>query len=272
MRGEKQIDSAKRQRVIADTLKPAQFSRSASYDPEWVLEHTMGPNVLWLTESLCQVLELRSGMRVLDMGCGKAVSSIFLAKEFGVTVWATDLWIDANENQQRIQDSGVEDLVYPVHAEAHALPYAEGFFDTLVSVDAYHYFGTDDLYLGNYFAPLVKPGGQIGIVVPGLVKEFDDDPPAHLASAWARDWELWSFHGPEWWRHHWAKTGLVEVEVADLVRDGWRLWADSDEASLDLDLVPPEFAEQVPQMIEMLRTDAGRNLGFTRLVARRRPS
>ena len=35
---------------------------------------------------------LEPGMRVLDLGCGKGLSSIFLAKEFGVQVWAADLW------------------------------------------------------------------------------------------------------------------------------------------------------------------------------------
>ena len=71
------------------------FPRSASYDPEWMLENSMGPNAVWLTEALTQVMSLKSGMRVLDMGCGRAVSSIFLAKEFDLQVWATDLWITA---------------------------------------------------------------------------------------------------------------------------------------------------------------------------------
>jgi cyclopropane fatty-acyl-phospholipid synthase-like methyltransferase len=270
MRGRKRIAPTARELLISAKLKPVEFPRSALYDPEWVLENTMGPNVLWLTESLSELMTLQSGMRVLDMGCGKAVSSIFLAKEFGVQVWATDLWIDVNDNRRRIAEAGVDDLVFPVYAEAHALPYAESFFDALVSFDAYHYFGTNDLYLGRYFAPLVRPGGQIGIVVPGVAKEFEDDPPAHLAPTWERDWEFWSFHSPAWWRNHWGRTGLVDVEVADLVPNGWRLWADSDEASLELGFVPPEFAEHVPQMIETLRTDAGSNLGFTRVVARRK--
>jgi cyclopropane fatty-acyl-phospholipid synthase-like methyltransferase len=253
-----------------DKLRPPQFPRSARYDPEWALANLMGPNVLWLTESLTDVLELRPGMRVLDLGCGKAISSIFLAREFGVQVWATDLWIAADDNRRRIAEAGVEELVFPVHAEAHALPYAPEFFDALVSLDAYHYFGTDDLYLGSYFAPLVRRGGSLGIVVPGLVREFDGDPPAHLAHHWAREWDLWSFHSPDWWRRHWAKTGLVEVEVADLVPDGWRRWLDWDEVSLELDYVPERFRARAPEWIEALRADAGRNLGFTRVVARRR--
>jgi cyclopropane fatty-acyl-phospholipid synthase-like methyltransferase len=61
----------------------------------------MGPNVLWPTEFLCEAMDLRAGMRVLDRGCGKALSAIFLAREFGVQVWAADLWISATENAPR---------------------------------------------------------------------------------------------------------------------------------------------------------------------------
>ena len=64
---------------LASEFKLDEFPRSSSYEPEWVIENMMGPNVLWLTESLCQVMDLAPGMRVLDMGCGRAISSIFLA-------------------------------------------------------------------------------------------------------------------------------------------------------------------------------------------------
>lgn len=235
-----------------------------------MLENLMGPNAVWLAESLCEVMPLEAGMRVLDLGCGKGVSSIFLAKEFGVQVWATDLWIPASKNWGRVSTAEGEASVYPVHAEAHTLPFAEGFFDALVSFDAYHYFGTDDLYLGNYFLPLVKPGGQIGIVVPGLADEWVGDPPSHLATQWEKFFEFWSFHSPAWWRRHWEKTGLVDVEHADLVPNGWEHWANWDEASLELGYVSEEFAEGLPEWIETMRTDAGSNLGFTRMVARRR--
>ncbi|MHC4732157.1 MAG: SAM-dependent methyltransferase, partial [Planctomycetota bacterium] len=85
------------------------FPRSSQYDPDWVIQNEMGPNVLWITEALCEVMDLRPGMRVLDLGCGKAMSSIFLARECGVQVWATDLWIPATENARRIREAGLED-------------------------------------------------------------------------------------------------------------------------------------------------------------------
>jgi cyclopropane fatty-acyl-phospholipid synthase-like methyltransferase len=145
-------------RDLAAKLTLPQFPRSAAYDPQWMLRNLMGPNAVWLTEALSQAMDLRPGMRVLDMGCGRAISSIFLAREFGLQVWAADLWIKPTDNWQRIQEAGLADRVFPISAEAHALPFAEGFFDAIVSVDAYHYFGTDDLYLRR-FARLVKSGG-----------------------------------------------------------------------------------------------------------------
>ncbi|MFY9655219.1 MAG: hypothetical protein WAK01_01330 [Methylocystis sp.] len=69
----------------ARLVKPA-FPRSANYEAEWQFDSWMGPNVLWLTEWASQAISLQPGMRILDLGCGKAASSIFLAKEFGVTV------------------------------------------------------------------------------------------------------------------------------------------------------------------------------------------
>ena len=105
------------------------FPRSSQYHPEWVLASVSGgANSLWLTEWLTSALDLRPGMRVLDLGCGRAASSIFLRREFGVQVWATDLWFSVSENIQRIREDGV----FPIHADARSLPFATEFFDAVV--------------------------------------------------------------------------------------------------------------------------------------------
>jgi SAM-dependent methyltransferase len=243
--------------ALAAALTLPEYPRSASYDPRWTLENLMGPNVLWLTEALTQVMVLEPGMRVLDMGCGRALSSIFLAREFDVCVWATDLWIPATENWQRILSANLETKVTPIHAEAHALPFADGFFDAAVSLDAFHYFGTDDLYF-DYFSKFVRPGGQIGIVVPGL-KHEPDSLPEHLAPYWHND--FWSFHSPDWWRTHWERSGGVTVGTADMIPDGWKQWLHWIEVC-----VQHGFRGN-PEEAEMLRIDAGRNLGFSRILA-----
>jgi hypothetical protein len=61
-----------------------------------------------------------------------------------------DLWISPSENIQRVRDAGVEDGVFPIHADARSLPFAEGFFDAVVSIDSFLYYGNDDLYLNSH--------------------------------------------------------------------------------------------------------------------------
>ncbi len=90
--------------------------RSNNYDPQWVLDNQTGPNPLWLIEALTEVIDTKPGMRVLGLGCGAALTSIFLAKEFDAQVWATDHWIEASGNQERIRAADVEREVVPIHA------------------------------------------------------------------------------------------------------------------------------------------------------------
>lgn len=244
------------------------FPLSSKYDAQWIVENQMGPNALWLAEWLCERMDLQPDMRVLDMGCGMAMSSVFLAKEFGVRVWANDLWISATENWKRIREARVADRVVPIHAEAHALPYAEEFFDAIVSLDSYQYYGTDDLYLA-IISRLVKPGGQIGIVVPGLMRDFDTGVPEHLTRKqksggvfWTE--ECWCFHTMEWWRDFWDRSALVDVEVADTLPDGCKLWLQWERA------IDAAGANRFPSDVEVLEADRGRYLGFVRMVARRK--
>src|SRR4051794_28199858 len=115
---------------VDHTLTNERFLRSNKYHPEWVVASASGgANSLWLTEWLTTVISLRPGMRVLDLGCGRASSSIFLHREFGVEVWAADLWFSASENLRRIRDAHVERHVFPIQANARSLPFAAEFFD-----------------------------------------------------------------------------------------------------------------------------------------------
>jgi SAM-dependent methyltransferase len=243
-------------------LVAPQFPRASRYDPRWVIENQMGLNCLWLTEWLCEGLDLGADMRVLDLGCGKALSSVFLAKEYGVQVWATDLWIPATDNWNRIDHAGISSRVFPIHADARSLPYAEGFFDAIVCVDAYIYFGTDDLYL-DYLHKFVRPGGRIGIVVPGFMRELDGPLPEHLHPFWAQ--ECWSWHTVDWWRQLWSRTGLVKVRRADSLADGSRLWIRWKKARRMAGDQNPGLESD----IQVLESDAGRYMGFIRMIAER---
>jgi SAM-dependent methyltransferase len=236
------------------------FPLSEQYHPDWVLASvSSSANALWLSEWLAAAMDLQPGMRVLDLGCGRAASSIFLRREFGVQVWATDLWFSASENLQRIRDAGVEDGVFPIHADARSLPFADEFFDAIVCIDSFPYFGTDDLYL-NYLARFVKPGGPVGMAGAGLMREIEGPVPDHLREWWTQD--LWCLHSAGWFRRHWERTGILDVELQDAMPDGWQFWLDWHRV-----IAPINQAE-----IAALEADQGRYLGYIRLVGRRQGS
>lgn len=247
------------------------FPRASGYHPDWIFGNNMGPNALWLMEWLTEAVPLQPDSRVLDMGCGKGATSVFLAEQFGVRVVANDLWIKPTDNWQRFVEAGCADSIVPIHAEAHALPYADGYFDSLLSVDAYHYFGTADLYL-DYYARFVRPGGTIGIVVPGLYQEIEQVPErlAELRDDTGKpfwDWDFCSFHGAAWWERLWRKTPRVTGVRADTMEQGGVVFLASEVAK------EKHFGfESDSVFVQGLREDADRNLTFVRVVAQRAES
>ena len=229
------------------------YPLTKKYDQKWIEENWVGPNPLQLLEELCGNLKLSPGMKVLDMGCGKGLTSVFLAKEFGVTVFANDLWIDATENRQRFDAAGVSGRVFPIHAEAHALPYANDFFDAAISVDSYHYYGADEQYFPCTFSKLVKPGGQFGIVSPGTVREYAKGYPETMKSFW--EGELFSFHSAAWWRTLWEKTEIAGITACYDIPDPkglwypWARWSNGHLGFNDVDFLEADINNEIALIV-----------------------
>jgi hypothetical protein len=68
-------------------------------------------------------------------------------------------------------------------------------------------------------------------------------------------------HSAAWWQRHWERAGILDIELADTLSDGWRLWREWIAA------VAPDNAVE----IRALEADRGSYLGYVRLVGRRRP-
>ena len=190
------------------------FPRASQYDPKWVRQHSMGENVLYNLESLTSQIPIKKGMRVLDLGCGKAISSIFLATEFGANVWAVDEAIPATDNFQRAKEEGCENSVFPMELDARSLPFPEEYFDLVIVVDSYTYFGTDEKYL-PYICRFLKPGGHIAIADVCFTHEIEtlQDVPRFLRRDYQNYWYF--IHSVNWWKKLWEKTGLVNVVCAE---------------------------------------------------------
>ena len=221
------------------------FGKKTTLDEQFMRQCMMGPNCLRLLEELMQRVQLHPGMRVLDLGCGMGLTSMFLANEFDVQVFAVDLWIEATENYERFQQLGFEDRIVPIHAEAQNLPFADKYFDAAISVDAYMYFGADPGFLDKQLAPLVKSGGTIAVSLPGLQKDFFDDVPAVLQPFWQ---ENMNFYSLSWWKALWEQSSSVAVGECfshSCQRQSWEEWLQCDNpyAVRDVEMMKAENGE-----------------------------
>lgn len=264
-------------------VRPDRYPLASTFDPAWLVALDMGPNPLWLLEDLCADLDLRPGMRVLDLGSGRGATSVLLARELGTEVVAADLWVDPAEATTLFEAAGVGDRVRAVRAEAHALPFEPASFDAVVCIDAYEYVGTSEHYL-PHLTRLLVPGGRLGVATPALrreVRELGAVPP-HVDACVG--WEALAWHTPEWWRFHWEVTGLVTDVRARLQDDGWGDWLRWQRAVVEHrraaagggagsgGAADPGAAGADPAaddpVLTMLEADRGELIGFTLLSAR----
>ena len=207
-------------------VRPDRFPRSSRYDSAWVLGLDMGPHPLWQLEDLLTDLRLRPGHRVLDLGCGRGATSVFLAREAGVDVVAVDRAIGAGQLQAVVEAAGVGDRVEVMQADARRLPFVDDEFDAIVSIDAFEYFGTDVHFLPSLLRVL-RPRGTIGISTPALSADpYAQVPPSEVTAVVG--WEVAAWHAPSWWQRHWELTGLladVSARMQPGSRDDWIRWA-----------------------------------------------
>ncbi|MEZ0537928.1 cyclopropane-fatty-acyl-phospholipid synthase family protein [Caldicellulosiruptoraceae bacterium PP1] len=218
------------------------FGKNTIFERDFLMKNLMGPNCLRLIEELTQKINLQPNMRVLDLGCGTGLTSIFLAKEFNVQVFAIDLWINPTENYQRFKEFGLDDKIIPIHAEAHALPFANNYFDAVISIDSYHYYGAETEFLDQYIVPLVKENGIIAVSVPGLKEDFFQGVPEELKPFWQEDMK---FYSAKWWKTLWEKSPNIIINQCfshTCHMEAWNDWLQCDNpyARSDIKLMEAE--------------------------------
>lgn len=186
----------------------------------------MGPNPIKLTEELLLQHALPRGARVCDLGSGQGLTSAFLAKEYGFTVYAADLWSDPEDNRRFFQSLGLtKEQVLPVKADANALPFEKNFFDGVVCVDSYNYFGRNEKYLDEKLLSFVKPGGWLYICVPGMKKDLHDHLPAELLLSWTPQ-QLDYIHDAAYWSRLVNQSCHAQVLCVQEMQSNQEAWDD----------------------------------------------
>lgn len=204
-----------------------EYIKSIKYQTPKLMEKIMGPNPVKLTEELLSDCKIKKGEKVMDLGSGMGLTSVFMAKEYGFKVYAADLWSDPEENREFFKSMGLtENEIIPVKADAEALPFEKEFFDAVVSTDSYNYFGRDEKYLDCKLLPFVKKGGYIYICVPGMKKDMHDNLPPELLLSWNAE-QLDYIHDLDYWKSILecsADAELIEVSKMESEEEVWNDW------------------------------------------------
>lgn len=220
-----EIDEIKKQFRELDIAKYPKLSERGLLRDQ-IYREKMGPGGLFLASEMCSLIEnhLKPGMRVLDLGCGRATTSIFISQTYGAIVYAVDLWVSANDLFSEISRENCENRVLPFNLDAtKVLPFPVDYFDTIFCMDAFHYFGADEGFLQRISAHL-KPDGQFIVGNPCFDREFEGEIPPVYRDFWTDEFS--KYHSPAWWKNLFERSGLFgDIKSAEAV-DGVILWED----------------------------------------------
>ena len=238
------------------------YPLSEMYNTPALMAKIMGPNPVKLEEELLTGHRIPEGSLVCDLGSGQGLTSVFLAREYGFTVYAADLWSEPEDNRRFFADMGLTDAqVLPVKADASALPFAPETFDAVVSIDSYHYFGRDPAFLDEKLLPFVKEGGYVYIAIPGMKRDCHDHLPPELLLSWTPE-DLSTMHDAAYWRAMVSKSRNTEVlEVSEMVSNE-EVWADW-------------LRQENPYAVgdrKSMNAGAGKYLNFVKIVLRKKPA
>lgn len=202
------------------------YIKSEKYNTPALQAKIMGPNPIKLEEELLLKHCIPTGSVVCDLGSGQGLTSVFLAKEYGFTVYAADLWSDPEENRRFFDAMGLDrEQIIPVKADAADLPFEKEFFDAVISVDSYNYFGRDEHYLDDKLLPFVKSGGYIYIAIPGMKQDCHDHLPQELLLSWTPE-QLDYMHDIAYWSEMIGKCKGAEVISVKEMESNEEVWAD----------------------------------------------
>lgn len=186
----------------------------------------MAPGGLLLLERMIKISGLQAGSRVLDLGCGRAQSSCYLASEFGCSVTALDLWTPLDQRRARGQEGGEEvpGIRHLTGDYQRGLPSDVGPFDLVVALQSFHVIGMSRAAV-RYAARLLRPGGTLVIGQTCFSKQpVLDKPPFIECGGLQTDYA--TYQTPSWWREHIESKSEFQTDYAEECSDGDIMWED----------------------------------------------
>ncbi len=203
------------------------YPLSKKYETDTIMSKIMGPNPVKLCEELLNDCKISRGAVICDLGSGEGVTSVFMAKEYGFKVYACDLWSEPESHIDFFTKMGLtEKEIVPVKADAENMPFEQMFFDGVVSIDSYNYFGRDEDFLDNKLLPFVKSGGYIYIAISGMKKDCHDNLPPELLLSWTAE-QMAYMRDINYWKDLVGKSQqaeLIDIYQMESMDEVWEDW------------------------------------------------
>lgn len=130
-------------------------------------------------EGVGELLRLKPGMRVGDVGCGVGGPLVTIGKATGANI--VGLNFNAHQiarGQQLVRKAGLDGTCSFLLANFMEVPLEDGHFDALYSFEAICH-APDTRLLFKELHRLLKPGGEIVAIDWCLTERFDDADPTH---------------------------------------------------------------------------------------------
>lgn len=208
-----------------------QYPELLGYSRDECYQDFFGGGGLYLAARMFRTMRLQPKNIVLDLGCGKGATSMFLAKHFGVQVIALDLWTSADFLEEKFMKQGVRNHITPIQMDAtEPLPFSENYFDAIFCMNSFSFYGGNVDFLQHLLKHL-KPGGQLCIGSEALSTEFTEEQVDHPPLVYSFklpapnghvnvfDDDFKKQHTPEWWVNLFQSSGLLEVEFCQELED-----------------------------------------------------
>jgi SAM-dependent methyltransferase len=221
------------QKILATFRRPdrACYPELDEYSRDECYQDFFGGGGLYLAVEMLRTLRLKPDNVVLDLGCGKGATSIFLAKHYGVRVIALDLWTSAEFLTKKCKDQGYADRISAIQMDAtQPLPFPEDYFDAIFCMNSFNFYGGNVDFLKHLLKHL-KPAGQLCIGSEVLSAEFTEEqlvnpPPVYAFRLPAPNEHVDVFeddfkkqHTPGWWHDLFQSSGLLNVEYCQELED-----------------------------------------------------
>jgi len=221
------------EKILTTFTKPnrANYPELDNYSDDECYEDFFGGGGLYLAVEMARTLRLHPGDLVLDLGCGKGSTSIFLARHYGVRVVALDLWTSVDFLIEKFKAKGYLDCISPIQMDAtQPLPFPQDYFDAIFCMNSFNFYGGSVNYLRHLLQHL-KPRGQLCIGSEVLTSEFTPEqiqsppfvyafklpPPNENVNVFEGD--FLKQHTPNWWKQLFQSSGLLQVEYCYELED-----------------------------------------------------